>query len=235
MSDYTDIYKKRLNRFGYDYQSRVQGQREKEFEDYLLKSVYRLNFEFDGKCHPGTLEPYKQDENGVVAYLLTRVRLDIPSGTVLMLTDKDRALRPWMIWWLENMKASGYNRYVVLRMDTEIAWDDQKQWSYFKGPGKSTIQDTVRSKTGQAYYTEDENLYMFITPFNDKLKKEQYLELEVGGVKQSFVVSGIDMLSTVGVMYVSIDPVHIRDNTPAPEKKPGDDDAAFYWLNGGDT
>ena len=35
---YTDIYYKRLNRFGNDYQSRIEGKRAREFEDFLLKT-----------------------------------------------------------------------------------------------------------------------------------------------------------------------------------------------------
>ena len=63
MSDYfNDVYLKRLNRYGYDYQNRVQNQRERVFEDKLLKSIYRVDFDFEGETHPGTLERYKQDE-----------------------------------------------------------------------------------------------------------------------------------------------------------------------------
>jgi hypothetical protein len=43
---YTDIYSKRLNRYGSDYQSRIEGIRAKEFEDFLLKSPNRVDFEF---------------------------------------------------------------------------------------------------------------------------------------------------------------------------------------------
>ena len=40
----------------------------------------------------------------------------IPNGTILQLPNKDNQLVYWMIWWLEDMKASGYNRYTVLKM-----------------------------------------------------------------------------------------------------------------------
>ena len=38
--NYYDIYNKRLNRYGNDYQSRLQGKREHQFELYLSRSVY---------------------------------------------------------------------------------------------------------------------------------------------------------------------------------------------------
>ena len=46
---YEDVYLKRLNRYGYDYQTRVQSQRERDFENKLLRSVYRVDFDYDGE------------------------------------------------------------------------------------------------------------------------------------------------------------------------------------------
>ena len=56
---YYDVYKRRLNRYGLDYQSRIQNQREREFDNYLYKTIYRVDFEFDGEWHPASLERYK--------------------------------------------------------------------------------------------------------------------------------------------------------------------------------
>jgi len=50
-----------------------------------------------------------------------------------MITDKDNNTVPWMIYYLENIKASGYNRYVVLKMTHFITWtarDGSEQSSY---------------------------------------------------------------------------------------------------------
>jgi hypothetical protein len=62
MNYFEDVYLKRLNRYGYDYQSRVQAQREEVFEGLLLKSVYRVDFVYENELHPALLERYKQDE-----------------------------------------------------------------------------------------------------------------------------------------------------------------------------
>ena len=82
MNYFNDVYLKRLNRYGYDYQTRIQSQREKVFEGLLLKSVYRVDFEYEQEMHPALLERYKQDETELLQYLLTRTSLDIPNGTV---------------------------------------------------------------------------------------------------------------------------------------------------------
>jgi hypothetical protein len=80
---YYNVYRRRLNRYGLDYQSRIQNQRERDFESYLYKSIYRVDFKYDGVLHPGSLERYKQDYTETQGYLLTRRELQIPNGTIL--------------------------------------------------------------------------------------------------------------------------------------------------------
>ena len=237
MSYYEDVYLKRLNRYGTDYQSRVQAQREREFEGKLLKSVYRVDFDYDGESHPGTLERYKQDETELTQYLLTRVSLNLPNGTILMIPDKDYELQPWLVFWKESIKASGYNRYVVLKMTHYITWRDrdnneQKTWCYFHGSGDSAIKETI--KASGAVYVEDSNVRFAIMPVNENLRKDDYMEIGEGKLKEGYRVTGYDIHSTPGVEYVSLDPMYVRDQSIVPEKKPGDNSADHFWLNGGE-
>ena len=44
MGYYEDVYLKRLNHYGVDWQSRIQGQREENFRRQLMKSVYYVEF-----------------------------------------------------------------------------------------------------------------------------------------------------------------------------------------------
>ena len=236
MSYYNNVYKRRLNRYGTDYQSRIQAQREREFEGKLLKSVYRIDFKYDNQIHPATLEKYKQDESQLVQYLLTRADLDIPNGTILMIEDKNLEEQPWMVFWLESLKASGYNRYIVLKMTHYIKWhdrDDQirETWCYFHGSGDSALKETV--KTTGAIYVEDSNARFAVMPLNENLSKDDYIEIGEGKLKEAFRVTGYDIHSTQGVEYVTLDPMYIKDSTPAPEKTPEDSSDVFFWLNGG--
>ena len=236
MSYYEDVYLKRLNRYGNDYQTRVQAQREREFEGKLLKSVYRVDFEYNGESHPATLERYKQDETELLQYLLTRVSLNLPSGTILMIPDKNSELKPWLVFWLESIKASGYNRYVLLKMSHEITWRDcngneQTTWCYFHGSGDSAIKETIKA-TG-AVYVEDSNVRFIIMPLSENLRKDNYMEIGEGNLKEAYRVTGYDIHSTPGVEYVSVDPMYIKDKTPIPEKDEEDNSDAYYWLNGG--
>ena len=122
---YHNVYLKRLNRYGIDFQSRMQRQREENFKLQLKKSVYYVEFEYEDEMHEGELTPLRQNETKTMQYLLTDVHLDMPNGTILFIPDKDMELRPWMIYYLEDIKASGYNRYIMIKMTHYLTWKDR--------------------------------------------------------------------------------------------------------------
>ena len=237
MNYFEDVYLKRLNRYGYDYQSRVQAQREKVFEDLLLKSVYRVDFVYADEMHPGLLERYKQDETETLQYLLTRVGLDMPSGTVLMIPDKNNREQPWMVYWLESIKASGYNRYIVLKMTYFITWLDRSNvqrssWCYMYGQQDNMLKDEIRSRSRvDTIYAENLKSSFFVLPTTEYIRKDDYLEIGEGALKEAYRVTGYDVNSTPGVEYVTVDPVYLRDNSELPAQKEDDDPADWYWLS----
>ena len=123
---YYETYLRRVNRYGYDFKHRIQGEREEEFEYLLLKSVYRIDFEYNGQIIPGVFEPFSQNETKILHYLLTRNCDELESGTILMLPkEMDGPLEPWLVYWPERIEASGYRRYVMLRMTHFITWKDR--------------------------------------------------------------------------------------------------------------
>jgi hypothetical protein len=234
--EYLEVYKRRLNRYGLDYQSRVQGQRDRNFDDYLLKSIYRVDFWYNDTFTPATLERYKQDYTETQCYLLTKREVKIPSGTILMIESRDGAQKPWMVWWLEEIEASGYNRYVVLKMTHLLTWRDaenipHEQWAFFSGPGTATISDTVKSSSGEALFSHNDNLYGFVTTYNNTIKRDVYFEVSYKETTNAYVVSELDVNSTPGVAYVTVDPSYIRDKSE--EKVENPQSAANFWLNGG--
>ena len=240
MDYYHDIFLKRLNRYGLDYQSRLQKQRELNFEKLLLKSIYRIDFMYDGELHPGTIERYKQDETETLAYLLTRVNLNIPAGTVLMIPNKDMEEKPWMIYYLEEIKASGYNRYIVVRMTHFLRWkardgETYESWAYMYGQEDNMLKDEIRSRSRMdALYGENLKMSFFLMPFNEHIRKDDYLEIDQG-LLEAYRVTGYDIQSTPGVEYVTVDPIYLYDHTPKPEQTPEDKPEDFYWLNGGNV
>ena len=243
MGYYENVYLKRLNRYGVDFQSRIQGQREENFRRQLMKSVYYVEFDYEGKTYEGELTPMRQNETKVMQYLLTDVYLDMPSGTLLFIPDKNNELQPWLIYYLEDMKASGYNRYIVLKMTHMLSWKDrqgvlQTSWAYFYGQEDNMLKDELKSRSrSRVLYTENLKLSFFILPLNEKIRKDDYLEVNAGGklesIKEAYVDTGYDTQSTPGVEFVSVDPQYIRDLTPPPEKQEEESDDDFFWINGG--
>lgn len=240
MDYYNDVYKKRLNRYGLDYQSRVQGMRERSFELLLEKSIYRIDFDYDGKINPGVFEKYKQDETRTLHYLLTRTNLNIPNGTILMISNKDNQEEPWMIYYLEDIKASGYNRYIMLKMTHYITWKarDNKiysSWAYLYGQENNMLKDELQARSrADARYTENLKTSFFILPINEHIRKDDYLVInENTPLEEAYVVTGYDINSTKGVEYITIDPVYIRDKNPDPIKTETDSNEDFFWIEGG--
>ena len=238
MSEYYEhVYRRRVNRYGLDYQSRIQSQRERDFDNYLYKTIYRVDFQYDGDLVPGSLERYKQDYSETQGYLLTRTDIQIPSGTVLMIESQNGTITPWMVWWLERIEASGYNKYVVLKMTHYLKWKttegENEQWAYFSGPGNAAISDAIRTSTGKPIYSENNNLHTFITSQNETIVRDLYFEVTQGNITQGYVVKEFDINSTPGINYVTVDPVPVREETTVPKKTENDKKEDFFWLQGG--
>ena len=238
MSYFEEVYLKRLNRYGLDYQSRVQSQREKEFDDYCLKSVYRTNFVYNGEEHFGVFERYKQDETESLHYLLTRRNLDMPNGTILMIKNKNGEEKPWLIYWMEEILASGYNKYVMLRLTHYITWtardgEQYSSWAYMYGQEDNMLKDELKSRSrSRVLYNENLKLSFFIIPTNTKLRKDDYFTVGEGELQEGYRVTGYDVQSTPGVEYVTVDPVYLYDNSETPVQTEEDDPSDFFWLGG---
>ena len=236
---YHNVYLKRLNRYGIDFQSRMQRQREENFKLQLKKSVYYVEFEYKDEIHAGELTPLRQNETKTMQYLLTDIHLDMPNGTILFIPDKDMELRPWMIYYLEDIKASGYNRYIVIKMTHYLIWKDregreQGTWAYFYGQEDNMLKDELKSRSrNKTLYTENLKLSFFIMPRNEFLRKDNYMEVGEGPLKEAYVVTGYDIQSTPGVEFVSVDPQYVRDQTPPPEQQEEDNKDDFFWINKG--
>lgn len=239
MSYYDEVYLKRLNRYGLDYQTRIQTQRERLFENLLLKSLYRVNFNYNDEEVPGVFERYKQDETETLHYLLTRTSMNIPNGTILQIPNKDGELKPWMVYYLEHINASGYNRYIMLKMSHFITWkardgQEYSTWAYMYGQENNMLKDELRSRSRMdVLYTENLKLSFFVMPLNEHIRKDDYLVVgRDTPLQEAYVVTGYDIQSSEGVEYVSVDPVYLRDESPNPQPEPEDNPDDYFWLEG---
>lgn len=231
---YFDIYKLRLNRYGLNYQERIQNEREKLFELYLLKSSYRIDFIYKGNTYPGSFEKYKQDETETLHYLLTSLNLKMPNGTILNINNT-----PWMIYYLEAIQSSGYNRYIMLKMTHTFFWKSQddkmhKFVAYFYGQQNNSLKDELKSGNLGTIYNENSKSNFLIMPRTELLKKDDYLIIGIKPYQQYFRVTGFDIQSTLGVEYVTVDPTYKYDLSSPPVQLPDDNGTDFFWINGGD-
>lgn len=239
MDYYNNVYLNRLNRYGLNYQSRIQSQREQLFETRLMKSVYLISFDYQDEEYTGSFERYKQDETETLHYLLTCTSLNIPNGTILFLPDKDNNLKPWMVYYLEHIVASGYNKYIMLKMTHEITWtardgSTQTSWAYMYGQEDNMLKDEIRSRSRMdTLYTENLKTSFFVLPTNEKIRKDDYLIIGQGTpLEESYRVTGYDIQSSEGVEYVTVDPTYKRDESATPVPKSGDNPNDYFWLYG---
>lgn len=234
---FTNIYSKRLNRYGNDFQSRIEGKRAEEFENFLLKSPNRVDFEFEGELIAGVLEQYKQDYSETQGCLLTKKDIKLPNGTIINLVDKENKDHHWMVWWLEQIKTSGYHRYIILKMTRQLTWREgdniYHQWGYLSSPGSKAIRDTVVSGQGGALFMENNNAHMFITPYHRSFERDTYIETENGEKISAFRVVEFDCQATEGIIYLTVDPIAQKNSVPPPVQTENDNKEDFFWITGG--
>lgn len=144
-----------------------------------------------------------------------------------------------MVYWKEENEASGYDRYVMLKMTHQIAMNTAAApiLCYMYGVGDARIKDDLKSNKTQVVYNEDNNSNFLIMPANQYIKKDDYFTIttvnhDAAAVDfshiQGFRVTGFDVISTKGIEYVTVNPMYLKDETPAPQPQPGDDSKDFY-------
>jgi len=192
---------------------------------------------------PGLLERYKQDESQTLQYLLTRLTLKLNGGDLLEITDEDGRTNTWMVYWLEYIESSGYNRYVVIKMNYALHWihnlgkHDEKSYDslcYLFGKKKARLYDDAVER-GSLYF-EDTNTFNLVMPFTPNIFKEDYFEITKDGRVYPFRISGYDVVSTPGVVFVTSIPIyeHNKDPEPMPDATIGENssDINFSWFTG---
>ena len=251
MSDkfFNEVYLRRLNRYGTTHQSRIQNKRELEFESLLAKSVYRTQFDYKNKTITACCEPDKQDETQVTYDLFTRVTECIEQGEILFIPDKrDGGLRPWLVWYQEDVTDRGYNGYKMLRMTHEISWvyDGHRfrSYAYLYGQQDNMLKNEIKSRSRMdALYAENLKSSFLIMPRNEFIKQEILIQVGEPPFLEHYRVTGYDFNSSLGVEYVTIDPTYQHDLTAPPQrteedkpdnKEPFEEPDEFYWLDGGE-
>lgn len=228
---YFDIYKKRMNRYGDNATDRLEKGRQQNFEKFLYQSPHYTKFQYKEKEVECVFEPSSQDETKTVMHVLCRVGEKFNPGDIVTICGKR-----YMFWYWDERQDSGYNRWNVIKLSQYVEWlnEDGSTWSneaYIFSQQTNMLKNELKSRSRSAtLYLENLKLDFMIMPSDKNLEIGSYLVIKIDDMSRAERVTGIDFLSTPGVMYVSMDPTIERDLTPPPEKKPEDDDNDYFWL-----
>lgn len=228
---YFDIYKKRMNRYGDNATDRLEKGRQQNFEKFLHQSPHYTKFQYKDKEVECVFEPSSQDETKTVMHVLCRVGEKFNPGDIVTICGKR-----YMFWYWDERQDSGYNRWNVIKLSQYIEWlnEDGSTWSneaYIFSQQTNMLKNELKSRSRSAtLYLENLKLDFMIMPSDKNLEIGSYLVIKIDDMSRAERVTGIDFLSTPGVMYVSMDPTIERDLTKTPEKTDEDEDNDFFWL-----
>lgn len=228
---YFDIYKKRMNRYGDNATDRLEKGRQQNFEKFLYQSPHYTKFQYKDKEVECVFEPSSQDETKTVMHVLCRVGEKFNPGDIVTICGKR-----YMFWYWDERQDSGYNRWNVIKLSQCIEWlnEDGSTWSneaYIFSQQTNMLKNELKSRSRSAtLYLENLKLDFMIMPSDKNLEIGSYLVIKIDDMSRAERVTGIDFLSTPGVMYVSMDPTIERDLTKTPEKTDEDEDNDFFWL-----
>lgn len=228
---YFDIYKKRINRYGDNATDRLEKGRQQNFEKFLHQSPHYTKFQYKEKEVECVFEPSSQDETKTVMHVICRVGEKFNPGDIVTICGKR-----YMFWYWDERQDSGYNRWNVIKLSQCIEWlnEDGSTWSneaYIFSQQTNMLKNELKSRSRSAtLYLENLKLDFMIMPSDKNLEIGSYLVIKINDMSRAERVTGIDFLSTPGVMYVSMDPTIERDLTKTPEKTDEDEDNDFFWL-----
>lgn len=213
MSYYEDVYLQRVNRNGTSRQERILNTKIQNFENFLPKSMYKVDFSCNYQNYIGSLQPAKGDEKDIISYMLTSKTVDIETGSILDVTTSTGANQKWLVTFKDHNETYGYNKYKVYLLDRILTWYDKDKkvhTSYVNvaSTKDNSVKDIFKNIGGSAY-REAQNYINLIMKFDTNIQKEYYCLLN--GSPRAFIVSDYDCETVPGVQYLTIDITLVRD------------------------
>lgn len=230
---YIDIYRKRINHYGNTPQERLEKRRQENFQRFLLQSPHRTTFLYNDEIIECVFEPFSQDETKTLMYILCDIKYYFNIGDII-----DICNQKYMFYYQKERKNSGYNRWVVIRINYHITWlnEDGNSYdseAYIFDQENNMLKNELKSRSrSAALYLENLKLAFMIMPTNKNIKINSYLTITINDISRSYRITGFDFISTPGILYISMDPTITRDLTPPPQKQPDDNDNDYFWLGG---
>lgn len=232
MDYFNDIYKKRINRYGTNWQERMQGKREANFENYLLKTTTKVTFLYDFKDIEGSLERYKQDKSQTLMYLLLRIEDKLQIGDIIFIENIYGKNYHFLVYYEEDTASSGYNRYILIKLNKyievqNIDKDNQYFMGYFYRSGNSIFD--LMDATSIPLFQENNRKYYIITSFDKTITPNTYITINTNDKIQYFKIETIDYFSIKNIMQLELVIHSDIDLSPNPNYEK-DKKEEFFWL-----
>lgn len=217
MSYFENVYKPRLNRDGTNFNERILSRRRREFLDYIKKSIYKIEFEYEGEELNGVLIPNKHDQRKASAFLNLPFNNAISIGSIIPCEKNDTE---WLAVYLEADISLGYNKYYMMLINGVIQWTEFEKKSpvhssqcALTGPTDKIVKDKFSHLASGASYREDDKEIAVLLPYSDKLTKDSYVTIEKNDRPEYFTLTGFDASTQEGLIYLSLNARPKRDET----------------------
>ena len=229
MGYYTDVYLRKLNRFGNNLQERIVNKKEYDFNNFVKKSPNRVVVYDQDKKFEGVLQSKTYNEIETVDYFLTYKSINISSGTILKIIDikdKDKSTY-WIVICKDNFVSSGYDRYTVIKLDREIRWITDEGYLFkalvhISGGGANARDKRITS----SYKTLEQSVtYLPTQTLTITMKDNPQVKrgVRVNIKDKIWKISGVENISNDGVTYVTLEQDYedeLRDKSVHIENEP---------------
>lgn len=228
---YFDTFMKRVNRYGSNPQERIQGKREHDFKIFMNKSpnlVRAWNNKVEGDSYKAVLQTKEYDQDEVTDYLLVPLDNEIPMGTIIYTSDSRHknveyegkiqnflidgevySARRWINYAVDPYTSTGYNRYTIVELESEISWVDEgikyTAFAHATGGGSGARDKNInlkfRMQFSEAGVYLPNKRYSVVMPTHPNIKKN--MKVTLGG--ETWRITGFDNISVKGVSYVTLE------------------------------
>lgn len=222
MSYYTDVYLRKLNRFGNTLQERIINKKEYEFNNFVKKSPNRVVVYDQDKKFEGVLQSKTYNEIETVNYFLTYKSILISGGTILKIADiKDsNNFTYWIVVCKDNLVSCGYDRYTVIKLDREIRWITKEGYLFkalvhISGAGANARDKRITN----SYKINNESIsYLPTQTLTITMKDSPQIKrgIRINIKNKIWRISGVENISNDGVCYVTLEQDYedeLRDKT----------------------
>ena len=229
MSYYTNVYLRKLNRFGNNLQERIINKKEYEFSNFVKKSPNRVIVYDQDKKFEGVLQSKTYNEIETVDYFLTYKSISIPGGTILKISDiKDsNKFTYWITVSKDNFVSCGYDRYTVIKLDREIRWITNEGYLFkalvhISGAGANARDKRITN----SYKISNENVsYLPTQTLTITMKDNPQIKrgIRINIKDRIWRISGVENISNDGVCYVTLEQDYedeLRDKTTHVDNEP---------------